>query len=83
MNFPDFDEKFAYKHFTTKELLSVFDTLKLDFEAGTNFSYSNSGYAVLAAVIEQVTNKTYGEVLEEFITEPHDMKNTGYAPVMR
>ncbi len=80
MNFPDFDEKFAYKHFTTKELLSVFDTLKLDFEAGTNFSYSNSGYAVLAAVIEQVTNKTYGEVLEEFITEPHDMKNTGYAP---
>lgn len=80
MNFPDFDEKYAYRDFTTKELLSVFDSLKLDFEPGTDFSYSNSGYAVLAAIVKQVTGKKYGKVLKEFITGPLGMKNTGYAP---
>lgn len=80
MNFPDFDEKYAAKHFTTKELLGNFYNLPLDFEPGTKFNYSNSGYNVLAGIIEEVTGKTYGTVLKEFITEPLNMKNTGYAP---
>lgn len=80
MNFPDFDEEYATKHFTTKKLLGNFATLPLDFEPGAQFNYSNSGYNVLAAIIEEVTGKTYGTVLKEFITEPLDMKNTGYAP---
>lgn len=79
MNLPDFDEKYAHKNFTTQELLDNFNNLELDFDPGTNFNYSNSGYNVLAAIIEQATGKTYGEVLEEFITKPLDMKDTGYA----
>jgi CubicO group peptidase (beta-lactamase class C family) len=80
MNLPDFDEKYASKHFSTKQLLGNFDNLPLDFEPGTRFNYSNSGYNVLAAIIEEVTGKTYGTVLKEFITKPLNMRNTGYAP---
>ncbi len=80
MNLPDFDEKYASKHFTTKQLLDNFNNLPLDFEPGTGFNYSNSGYNVLAAIIEEVTEKTYGTVLKEFITAPLNMNNTGYAP---
>lgn len=78
-NFPDFDEKYAHQNFKTKELLELFDSLPLEFEPGTDYSYSNSGYSVLAAIIEAVTNKPYKQILKEFITAPLGMGNTGWA----
>jgi CubicO group peptidase (beta-lactamase class C family) len=78
-NFPDFDEKYAHQNFKTKELLALFYSLPLEFEPGTAYSYSNSGYSVLAAIIEAVTDKPYKQVLKEFITVPLEMNNTGWA----
>lgn len=78
-NLPDFDQKYSYQHFTAKEFLTLFDSLPLDFQPGTEFNYSNCGYSVLAAIIEAVTNKSYGQVLKENITMPLGMKNTGYS----
>lgn len=78
-NFPDFDERYASRQFTTPEFLHLFDSLPLEFEPGTAFNYSNCGYSVLAAIVEAVTNKPYGEVLQEYITTPLGMKSTGYA----
>lgn len=77
-NQPDFDLAHAHQHFTPKELVKLFDSLKLDFKPGTQYSYSNSGYTVLAAIIEAVTQKTYATVLKEQITQPFRMSSTSY-----
>lgn len=78
-NLPDFDTKYAHQHFSVKELTHLFDSLSLDFEPGTQYQYSNSGYSVLAAIIEEVTHKSYAEVLKEQICRPLKMNSTSYS----
>jgi hypothetical protein len=50
----------------------------LSFAPGAREQYSNTGYAVLAAVIEQVSGKTYDEYLRDNILDPLGLKNTGF-----
>jgi CubicO group peptidase (beta-lactamase class C family) len=50
----------------------------LEFEKGTSFRYSNSGYTVLAGIIEVVTGKTYSEVLHDKIFAPAAMDKTTF-----
>ncbi len=77
-DFPDFVAKRAAEKMTPEELVSTFSEKPLDFEPGSQFKYSNSGYVVLGAVIEQVTGKSYKDVLEEKILKPLGMTNSGY-----
>jgi CubicO group peptidase (beta-lactamase class C family) len=46
------------------------------FPAGTQWEYSNSGYAVLAMIVEKVSGKTFGQFLEERIFKPLKMNST-------
>jgi len=46
------------------------------FPAGTKWEYSNSGYAVLAMIVEKVSGKSFGPFLQERIFTPLKMKNT-------
>jgi CubicO group peptidase (beta-lactamase class C family) len=46
------------------------------FEPGSEHRYSNSGYAVLAMIVEQVSGTAYPEFLKENIFEPLGMRNT-------
>jgi D-alanyl-D-alanine carboxypeptidase len=48
----------------------------LQFPAGTRYSYSNSGYAVLALLVEAVGGRPYGEFLAERIFRPLGMTST-------
>src|SRR5205823_5207126 len=50
----------------------------LEFEPGTKFNYSNSGYFLLGAIIEKVTGKPYEQVLKQNIFDPLGMKDSGY-----
>jgi tetratricopeptide (TPR) repeat protein len=50
----------------------------LEYEPGTKFSYNNSGYALLGAIIEHLTGKAYEQSLNEKIFIPLGMKNSGY-----
>lgn len=60
------------------------DTLKrflnepLDFQPGSKFSYSNSGYVLLGYIIEKVTGGSYAEFLRKNILAPIGMNDTGY-----
>jgi CubicO group peptidase (beta-lactamase class C family) len=45
--------------FTTDSLIALFSGLELQFEPGSRWSYSNSGYILLGAIIEAVTGKSY------------------------
>ena len=46
------------------------------FKPGTAFRYSNSGYAVLATIVEKVSDTTYAAFLKENIFEPLEMDGT-------
>jgi CubicO group peptidase (beta-lactamase class C family) len=46
------------------------------FAPGTQWEYSNSGYAVLAMIVEKVSGKSFGEFLHERIFVPLKMKTT-------
>lgn len=46
------------------------------FPPGTLFRYSNSGYAVLAMIIEKVSGKPFAQFLQENIFKPLGMNNT-------
>jgi CubicO group peptidase (beta-lactamase class C family) len=52
--------------------------LPLERVPGAGFSYSNSNYAVLGAVIENVSGMTYEDFLRTNIFEPLGMSDTGY-----
>lgn len=50
----------------------------LAFEPGSQMSYSNAGYSLLAAVVEMASGRPYEEYLREALFEPAGMKHTGY-----
>lgn len=52
------------------------DTLR--FEPGDKYEYSNSGYLLLGAIIEEVTGQSYFDYVQENICKPAGMLNTGF-----
>jgi len=63
-------------HYTREELLQLIMKYDLVYESGEGREYSNFGYALLALLIEQVTGKSYDDVLYENICKPAGMTNT-------
>lgn len=48
----------------------------VDFEPGEKWKYSNTGYMLLASIIEKVSGMSYAAYLEKNIFHPLGMKNT-------
>jgi CubicO group peptidase (beta-lactamase class C family) len=46
---------------------------RLDFEPGTQFQYSDSGYDILGVLIERVSRRSYPSFLEERVLRPTGM----------
>ena len=65
--------------FTPREMVDYFKNEPMRFEPGTKWEYSNSGYVLLGAILEQVTGKSYGDYLEENIFKPVGMSHSYYA----
>jgi CubicO group peptidase (beta-lactamase class C family) len=76
-NLPDY-RTFEPNQYRPLDLIKKFSDLPLEFEPGSAFAYSNSGYILLGAIIEKVTGKPYEKVLQENIFTPLQMHNTGY-----
>jgi D-alanyl-D-alanine carboxypeptidase len=55
---------------TTADYFEFFRTHKLDFEPGSNYNYSNSGFILMAMIIENVTGNTFDEELNRIINKP-------------
>ena len=66
---PDIEEfrRYYYDGFTDKELLSMLFACEPEFSPGTGFLYSNTGYTLLAMIIEKVTGESYAEYVRENI----------------
>jgi CubicO group peptidase (beta-lactamase class C family) len=50
----------------------------LAFEPGTRHEYSNTGYILLGAIIEEVSGETYYDFVQRTIFEPCGMASTGF-----
>lgn len=63
---------------TNKDVIEIFakHQPKTQFEPGAKFEYSNTGYLLLASIIEKVSGKTYGTFLAEKIFKPLHMDRT-------
>ena len=51
----------------------------LQFKIGSDFSYSNIGYSLLALIIEKVSQQSYEQYLYENLWKPSGMEQTGYS----
>ena len=63
---------------TNDDILKLFKQVKPKklFEPNEKWDYSNTGYLILATIIERVSGQKFGQYLHEKIFKPLDMKNT-------
>ncbi len=74
---PDYSSTMALPSSPT-EPIARFKDKPLEFQSGKKFSYSNSGYILLGAIIDQASGKSYEAFLKENIFVPLQMVNSGY-----
>jgi CubicO group peptidase (beta-lactamase class C family) len=84
---PDYEEKlelFSPKHVefmikpdATDIIYADAKKLPLDFKPGEKFNYSNTGYIVLAHIIEKVSGESYYKFVTENILKPAGMTSSG------
>ena len=65
-------------HYSVQEFVEKYCSGEAEFEPGTKFNYSNSGYFLLGAILEQVSGESYDSLLQERIFGPLGMKDSGY-----
>lgn len=67
-----------YKIRKNSDLLPLFIDKPMQYPKGTKFSFNNTGFVLLALIIEQLTQKPFDSYLEEVIFRPCQMDSTGY-----
>ncbi|HET9982349.1 MAG TPA: serine hydrolase domain-containing protein [Longimicrobiales bacterium] len=65
---------------TADQVIDEYATRPLDFDPGTRWSYSNTGFLILGGVVEKVTGKPFAQVLSERIFTPLALQHTRYEP---
>jgi CubicO group peptidase (beta-lactamase class C family) len=73
---PDLAENFAPQT-TPSQIVAQISSKPLDFKPGEKWSYSNAGYIVLSAIIEQVSGTRYEQFLQDHILTPLKLRDTG------
>jgi len=63
---------------TTAQMVEVFKDQPVDFAPGEKWSYNNSGYVLVGAVIEAASGKPWHAYLDEVFFKPLGMTGTGY-----
>lgn len=79
-NFTDFDDYEASRTLpaTIDSLTARFRDRPLDFQPGEGWSYSNSGYILLTAIIEKASGQSYADFVAEALFQPLGMSDSGY-----
>ena len=64
---------------TTEQILKLVKKQKeLNFETGTAYSYSNTGYTLLAEIVSKVSGQSFSEFTRKNIFDPLGMPNTQF-----
>jgi CubicO group peptidase (beta-lactamase class C family) len=76
----DHPDPYIERHdFTPQFLIDHFKNAPLEFKPGTQYGYSNSGYVLLAYIIEVVSGQKYHAYMREQVLKPAGLKSTYYA----
>lgn len=70
--------KSAAKDLSLAELIALFSGKPFDFEPGARWSYSNSNYVLLGAIIEKVTGMSYAAYLKQNVFPRARLASTTY-----
>jgi len=80
---PDYEEIQTYEayrfRFTPEEIIRVAHTRPMDFEPGTGWYYSNTGYFLLSLIVERIEGRPLGQLLQARIFGPLGMTQTRMA----
>jgi len=80
---PDYEEIQTYEayrfRFTPEEIIRVAHSRPMDFEPGTGYRYSNTGYFLLSLMVERLEGAPLGTVLQDRIFGPLRMTQTRMA----
>jgi CubicO group peptidase (beta-lactamase class C family) len=69
--------EFSYRiEYTRQELIDLVAARPPAFPPGEKWEYTNTGYILLAWILEDVSGKSYGEFLTERVFEPLGMEST-------
>lgn len=74
----DFMQNETMKPATQEKILSLFRNHPLEFDPGSQFSYSNSGYILLGYIIEKVSGMPYEKLMRQVILQPLGMTTAGF-----
>jgi len=76
---PDYPSKANLSHiYTPSQLIDLFKNLNLEFSPGDKFKYSNSNYALLGYIVEQVSGVSYKRYMQDNVWSVLGMHNTEY-----
>ncbi|MEO6571734.1 MAG: serine hydrolase domain-containing protein, partial [Ilumatobacteraceae bacterium] len=64
---------------TPQQLVEIAEQLGATSEPGTEWSYSNTNYAILGLIVEQATGHTLGGEMQTRIFDELDLRNTTFA----
>ena len=64
------------KDYSEDDLVRLAAARPLDFRPGERWSYSNTGYLLLGALIRRVTGRFYGDLLRDSVFEPLRMRDS-------
>jgi len=75
---PDYDgrEFDLRRDYSNDQFVTAFAQWPLEFEPGSRYSYSNSGYVLLGILIQNVSGQFYGELLSQRLFGPLGMTRT-------
>lgn len=68
-----------YADYTTQQMYEFLSGYSLNETPGLNYAYSNLGMGLLGHIIELESGKNYEKLLQEYITGPLRMNDTGIA----
>jgi len=68
-----------YEPITESAFIDSVMKSNLLFEVGSDFSYANIGYSLLALIIEKVSGQAYEQYLYSDLWKPSGMEETGYS----
>lgn len=71
---------YSNKYYSPNELLEVSKSHKNLFKPGEYWSYTNTGYVLLALIIEKIESKTFEQVVKARIAEPLNLTTLKVAP---
>jgi CubicO group peptidase (beta-lactamase class C family) len=76
----DFVDRPMQKPIAVDDLINRFGTRPLDFPPGSRYSYSNTGFEILGAIVSRASGESYASFLDRRVLKPLGLTHTVFEP---